>query len=154
MADTIRPAPRETGCRTFSEEGASRSLRRLGRTGSRWLRATPEGRPRPRPGVIHRLRARKRKRTLYRRFLVSLGARRRIRTRTNRLRSKGVRHESKFGGVSRGFAPPQFHDFILRTIIYGKQWWGSVRARAAHQSAAGAVASACGDRSVGDHGAP
>src|SRR5271155_116240 len=121
MGGTIQPAPQETGCRTSSEEGASRKPRRPGRTGSRWLRAMPEGQPRPKPGVTHRLRARKRKRTPYRRFLVSLGARRRIRTRTNRLRTKGVRHEAKFGGVSRGFAPPQFYDFIFRTNIYGKQ---------------------------------
>src|SRR5713226_9173096 len=71
---------------------------------SRSHRMIPTGRP-MRPARARSILRRKRKRILYRRFLVSLGVRRRNPTRPSPSRRREIRHDQDQNGVSSNRSP-------------------------------------------------
>src|SRR6202035_476782 len=68
--------------------------------------------------MVPRGRQRKRKRVLYRRFLVSLGARRRIPTRPSLRRRRETPHDEVSCGSSSKLSPSKFQHTLRRTIFF------------------------------------
>src|ERR1700719_3729989 len=89
-------------------------LARLGRR-LRWALMGPPMRTGRR---VPRGRRGKRKRVLYRRFLVSLGARRRIPTRPSLRRRRETPHDKVSCGSSSKLSPSKFQHTLRRTIFF------------------------------------